>query len=79
MKIRISSLIKFRYNYIIFQDIFKNEKVEYSLLFIKFLFPLDNREKINTDEIHLKSELIREMQHFLMVYNTADQNMYTSL
>lgn len=48
---------KINQNCIIFQSIFKIEKAEHSLLFIKLIFPLNNREKTNTGEIHLESEI----------------------
>lgn len=64
MKIQITSLIKFKYNHIISQKVPKIGKAEFNLLFIEFIFSLDNRKKSAIGEINLESELSREMQYF---------------
>lgn len=63
-RLQITSLIKFKYKHKIFQKVFKIEKKEFNLLFIKFIFSLDNRKKIAIGEINLESELSRKMQYF---------------
>lgn len=54
------------------------EKAEHSLLFIKLIFPLNNREKTNTGKIHLESEINREMHCLSMVCNILDQKTHAS-